>query len=224
MPTKASKFKKVIQQVLTPQLQELGYINTSPLSWAKDKNTTEPYIFSIQITPYFNQGEEGYCYLEAGAHLSFIPPAHLEGKSPKDEVIETIDSMFRKRLINKLNDRDDFVCGNDEEGMHLMTDYLFEAVKHEATEYFMNFDPGVFPVPFVSITTEDINQKTAYTKLFVEPAIMIALHLSRIHLYLKDQQKANEFVNYGLSLVEGKRGSGLIPHFENIKTGDLYLP
>lgn len=223
MPTKASKFKKVIKQVLTPQLQELGYVNTSPLSWAKDSSTTEPYIFSIQITPYFNQGEEGYCYLEAGAHLAFIPPAHLEGKNPKDEVIETIDSMFRKRLTNKLNDRDDFICGNDEEGMQLMTDYLFEAVKHEAAGYFTSFDPKSFPAPFMSITTEDINQKVAHTTLFVEPTIMIALHLSRIHLYLQDQHKANEFANYGLSLVEGKRGSGLIPHFENIKKGNLYF-
>lgn len=216
MPLKTADLKKILRKTFASEMKDLGFSKISDLSWTKRGN--EPYIFSIQIFPS-NSG--GYCWIEAGVHLSFIP-LNSDGKDPKDKTVETINSMFRKRLTNTLNDRSDFIYGDEIEGLKILSDYLFWAVKDEAEKYFLEFDS--FPGSFESISISEIKNKTDVVRILEFGNEMIqALELARINLFLGNKMKSIEFANYGLSLIEGKRGSGLIPQFEKIKEGKLYL-
>lgn len=211
---KNAEFKKILGKHFAPKMKALGYKHLSELSW--NKKGEGPYVFSIAIE-LSRLGE--YCYIEAGIHLDFIPLSYST-EVPIFEQIEPIVSMFRMRLTNTLNDRTDFIYGDDKDGAEILCDYLYWAVTDEAEAYFSHY--AKFPEPFAAVTVEDLKNDNPYGEFRFPGDFHPALQLARINLYLGNQQKANEFADYGISLITGDRGSALIPQLEKIKEGIMY--
>lgn len=210
---KNAAFKTILKKHFAPKMLALGYAQLSDLSW--NKKGADNYVYSIALE--FGRGG-GYCFLESGIHLDFIPLGYSTEK-PVLEKTEPIVSMFRTRLTNSLNERDDFIY-EDKEGAILICDYLYWAVTDEAEANFAEYTH--FPAPFADITVEDLKNNVSYGKFRFPGDFHPALQLARINLYVGNQARANEFADYGISLITGVRGSALIPHFEKIKEGILY--
>lgn len=212
---KTADLKKVLRKHFAPKMKDLNYTKVGELSWTK--KGPEPFIFSIQIFP---SSSGGYCWIEAGVHLSFMP-LNSDGKQPDLNKLETINSMFRKHLTNTLNDQKTFIYGEEIEGLEILCEYLFWAVRDEAEILFADFNN--FPEPFSSVTVEDIRNRKSYSAFKFGNNIIEAMELGRINLFLGEKEKAVEFANFGLNLINGVRGSGLIAQFEKIRQGELYL-
>lgn len=210
---KNADFKRVLKKHFAPKMKELGYNQLTDISW--NKKGADNYVFSIAID--FGSGG-GYCHLEYGIHLDFIPLGYGTEK-PILEKTDPMMSMFRGWLTNTLNDRHDFIYA-DKEGAELICDYLFWAVQDQAEMYFANY--ANFPAPFAAITAEDLKNGVSYGQFRFPGDFHPALQLARINLFLGNQARANEFADYGISLITDHRGSALIPHFEKIKEGVLY--
>lgn len=212
---KTAQFKKALRKHFAPKMKEAGYRKISELSW--QRMGEGPWVFCIQIFP---SRRGGACWIEAGVHLDFLPLSG-GGEKPDPTQIETVLSFYRKRLTNTLNDRSDFIYGDEVEGLEILCDYLWWAVKDEAEAIFATCKE--FPGDLTSVSVADLQAGKAYAPFALGHSMTEALAFARLHLFLGDQKKAKRFADYGLGLITGMRGSGLIPQFERIRQGELYL-
>jgi len=200
------EFKKYLTKYFAPEIRTLGF-KGSGLKFSKISGNH--LIYFIQIWPNKWGGD---CYIDYAVHVDFLPEfTNLEIMDPKK--MAAIDAVFRNSL-----GQEKFHYGANETEAKEQINLMVEAVKNKGLNYFDRFNK--FPEVLTDITLEDLKNGTWKWISHITSPIGMALQLSRINLFFENPTTAAEFAKYGLSLIEGKRGSGLITMFDRLIAGD----
>lgn len=211
---KTKDFRKLIKEHFKPRLINLGFKGNDHYFV---KHTNEHYIYTlvIQANKYGDS-----CLMEVGVHLDFLPNTINEYLVPEN--ITTYDSEFRKRILKKtgwlnklLNQKNEdwFMYGNDEEEAIKTLDEMYKLFQEEGLKYFNQFRN--FPEPLISISLGELKERSKHLEMLGAPLdLRLALVIARIHKFLGDLEKADEYARWGLANI--KNATGLIKDFEGV--------
>jgi len=192
---KTSEFKKYLTKYFSPEIRKVSF-KGSGLNYYKQSGH---YIYSIQIFP---DKFGGQCWMEVGIHLDFIPDSsHMNILEPTK--VKTIDSMIRKTIV-KHNRQKLYLYGRNEEEAKSSIQEMLADIKTTGFSYLNKFND--FPGPFSDLTADDLKNDT---QSWLEDISVNCLNLARIHCYLNDKKRTDEFCNYGLKPTTEKGGKML---------------
>jgi hypothetical protein len=199
---KSADFKKIVTKELAPVLRKNGW-KGSGFDYTIHKDNI---IKGLTIQP---SGSGGKFCIEVGIHFDFIPLT-VEKEFSK---MKAWDMDIRSRLTPN-NDYDFWwnFPKTEDQTRDLFEELvkLISSIGESYFEKFINWEDNV-----LKFSPEDVEEGVT-KKLINITQMRTALLLARINKHLNNNEKAIEFSEYGLSKVNGNKGAGLIPHFEEI--------
>ncbi len=203
---KSSEFKKIVAKEFAPFLRKQGW-KGSGFDFRKEDNGI---INVLTIQPSRYGGE--FC-VEIGVYFYFLPPLMKLEFQLVPNKIKTWDLEVRRRMAPNENEDYWWKFPEDEEDSKDLFEGLKKLFLEQAISYFENYQQWQGFISNVSV--EDI-ENGATRHFFNSTALRTALFVARVKEYLGEKDEAILFSEYGLSKIEGKRGSGLREYFEKI--------
>lgn len=210
-------FRKLLKVHLKPKLNELGFLG---IDHHFRKYSEEHFIFTlvIQANKY-----GGSCIMEIGVHLDFLPT--LTNERPDFNRITTYDCEFRKRLVGIpswvqriLGHKKEvwFDYGDDEKSAIQTIEKMYDLFITNGMKYLDQFRG--FPEPLISITLEEIKEKSNKLKSLGAPSdLRLALLIAKTHKFIGNNDLAINFADWGLKNIG--HATALQIHFESIILG-----
>lgn len=197
---KSAEFKKIVSKELAPFLRENKW-KGSGFNYTKQIGNI---IRVITIQP--SSAGLKFC-IELGVDFDFLT---VKNKTPN---IKTWNTEIRTRLTP--NNENDFWWNfpNDENNTKALFEELKQLISTIVDFFFIQYDDWENTIPTLSVQNIE-NGDTQ--KLFKLHPLRTALLFARINSYLNNAQKAIEFSRYGISKINGIKGSSLISDFEEI--------
>lgn len=189
---KGNEFKKFITKYLSPRLRELGFKGGGFNFYKQEGHLIE----TIQI---FGDKYGGQGWIEVGFHIDFLPDSFFRPVDPKK--IQTIDCIYRHSLhLSNGNQMIDY--GTNEDEARFSIDLIYKLITDQGTPYLDLFKN--FPSPFDQIELEDLksnNPEFSKYQLRLD-SVITTLNLARINVWLKNDERARLFSEYGIHQLE----------------------
>ncbi|MNN47084.1 hypothetical protein D3C81_1614890 [compost metagenome] len=95
---------------------------------------------------------------------------------------------------------------------------MYSLFEEEGLKYFNQFRS--FPEPLISIEDNELKEHSKKLEGLGAPLdLRLALVMARIHLFLGNTEKANQYARWGLDHIQN--ATGLIQDFEGILQGNI---
>jgi hypothetical protein len=207
---KGPAFRKLVAAHLAPQLRSVGFEGSG---FRHARPTAGGYLHLLEI---FADRRGGQGWLEAGVVLTDLPEPWtrpLAGRTPS-----VAECTLRHGLCLP-NGNQMFDWGQDEAEARETLALMWDAVERAGLPWLERFQS--VPAPLDGLTVADFRNASPALRVLAEPAadFRLVLVVARLHLRGGDRARARELADFGLSLVEGQRGAGLVPLFEQIRAG-----
>lgn len=203
-------FKVLLREHFEPMLREYGFKGSGGKYRSAPMNH---YIYTVVVQP---NKYGGSCCVELGVYLDFLP--NTIGIHVPHNKVTTYDCEFRERLSENENSADLWwEYGKTESDAIESIEHMRETFERRGLLYFEQFKG--FPLPFTSITHEDIEQGNRKVKVLgsLPTAVRLALIISQVYLYIGNGIQAKLFAEWAMKKIgTGIAGSGLIPNLKDI--------
>ncbi len=182
-----------IKVILSPKLRDMGF-----------KGSKGKYIRVIDgvincICVQKNKYGEKYT-IELGAHYTFLPS--LLNKEIEENKYTVYDCEFNKRLSSDNSDKW-WDYGVDIEETDKILNEVLILIKNEGENFFNLFIS--IPKEFIEIDIKRLNEsKKIIDKYGVHTNTRFVLLLARLFTHIVSFDRADEFINEGIKICEGK--------------------
>ncbi len=206
----AKEFRKLLTKHFAPPMRKLGFTGSGN-TFRRDNG--DHYVHLIQLFPS-KWGDA--TYIELGLFVDFLPAGTQD--LPTSKKAQVPDCEIRYNLQASV-DKPEFPYGTSEPEAVAVIGHMVERVNTEGMAYFDQFRH--FPEPLAAITAADLRSQNPHPLAPNSVDITFSLWLARLQLTLGDQARATQLAEFGLSRVDGQRGSGLVPFLERVRQGSL---
>ncbi|MCX2679956.1 DUF4304 domain-containing protein [Galbibacter sp. EGI 63066] len=198
----SSDFKKIVTIKLAPYLRANGW-KGSGFNFVK---VGKPITKVLTIQPSSAGGK--FC-IEIGIYFDFIKLN--KNKEPKK--LKTWDLEFRTRLTPESESDYWWNFPKSELEESKVFKNIIRLFETRGQDYFNSYND--WRENFFNISPSDIEEKKVW-KHIPMTKIRTALFLARMHDHFGNPEKVKPLAEYGLTQVDGKKGSGLINEFNEL--------
>ena len=196
----AKSFNGYVKKYLAPVLKEQGFrCKANKFVRVKDNGTINCIV--LQKNKY-----GGSFTLEVGVTYSFLPTPLNEKKELS--TYDVYDCEFRKRIGNT----EWYEYGKDESDAQKVITEVTRIILEDGFSYFELLEG--YSTLFSNLTVEDATNLDSLKKLGIGTEQRLVLTAARINTYIKNKDKADEFISWGL--VNSIKDSKIYKWFEEL--------